>query len=127
MYVTLPAGTTLYRATSRNTRQPAVLAGLGAFFGHSYGGRDNASRQGTVYTASAPLVALTERAFYEGLTWQDTLATTTLPNLRHPPARPPLVATFRLWSFRLNQPMTVIDVEDPVALTAFQHPPYALR
>jgi hypothetical protein len=37
------------------------------------------------------------------------------------------VATFRLWGFRLNQPLTVIDVEDPIALAAFQHPPYVLR
>src|SRR3954470_17152668 len=104
MYVTLPAGTTLYRAIRRNTRQPAVLAGPGAFYGRSYGGRYNASRQATVYTAGDPLVALTERAFYEGLTWQDTLAATLLAQLPHPPARPPLVATFRLWGFRLNRP-----------------------
>jgi RES domain len=86
MYVTLPVGTTLYRATSRNTRKPAVLAGQRAFHGRQYGGRYNASRQTAVYTASDPLVALTERAFYEALTWQDTLATTMLPGLPHPPA-----------------------------------------
>jgi RES domain-containing protein len=74
MYLTLPAGTTLYRATDRNTRKPAVLAGLGAFYGRQYGGRYNASRQTTVYTASDPLVALTERTFSEALTWQDRLA-----------------------------------------------------
>ena len=87
MYVTLPVGITLYRATSRNTRKPAVLAGQGAFYGRQYGGRYNASRQTTVYTARDPLVALTERAFYEALTWQDTLATTMLPGLPHPPGR----------------------------------------
>jgi hypothetical protein len=104
-----------------------VLAGLGAFYGRQYGGRYNASRQTTVYTASDPLVALTERTFYEALTWQEQLASTLLPNLPQPPVRPPLVATFRLWSFRLNRPLTVVDVEDPVALAAFRHPPYILR
>src|SRR5207302_6054739 len=74
----------------------------------STGAGTNLSRQMTVYTASDPLVALTERAFCEALTWQDTLATTLLPNLRQPPVRPPLVATFRLWDFRLNLATTGI-------------------
>jgi hypothetical protein len=70
-------------------------------------------------------VAITEAAFYVGLDLQERMGTTLLGQ-QHT-LRPLLHDRWRLWSFQLKSPPTVIDLEDPMALQVFGHPPYILR
>jgi hypothetical protein len=128
MYVTnLSAATLFYRVIGPGRHWNDVLAGRGAYFGRTYGGRYNRSRQKTVYASTDPVVAITEYAFYEALRWQEAIGTTALQNQNQfPPFRTAPKKRPRLWSFRLTPPPTIVDITDPAAFNTFHHPPYVL-
>jgi hypothetical protein len=125
MYLTPAPDTTLYRAAPLNLNWHQILTGMGSYSGTPPQGRYHSPRQPTVYASPDPLVAITEGAFYEALDRQKKVGTTVLAH-QHQLA-PFLGRTYRLWAFRLNPPPTVIDLEDPMALQAFGHPPFVLR
>ncbi len=125
MYLTPAPGTSFYRAAPADLAWHEVLTGLGAFYGQRPKGRYHSPRQRTVYASPDPLVAITESAYYKARAWQEEVERTVLPQQ---PQLPPFQDTaYRLWAFRLNPPPVVIDLEDPMALQVFGHPPYILR
>jgi hypothetical protein len=125
MYLTPPPDTILYRAAPLKLPWSRVLNGLGAYHGERTVGRYHSPRQRTVYATPDPLVAITESAFYEALARQKAIERTVL--LQQPQLLPFSNTVCRLWAFRLNPPPVVIDLEDPMALQVFGHPPYVLR
>jgi len=72
-------------------------------------------------------VAITEMAYHQALKWQERIGGGRLatPNPPAMPAMPiyPLVSSHLLWCFTLAMPPSVIDVDDPIACTVFQHAP----
>lgn len=120
MYHTSAAGTHYYRVTDQGRSWADVLSGVGAFF--SFGGRYNRIQQKTVYAADDPLVSISEFAFHQAIDWQlmigggpfNAIAPHPIPNL-------PLVSQHFLWCFSLNTSWQLVDVEDPLALFAFNH------
>jgi hypothetical protein len=122
MFLTLPPSTVFYRVTPQNRLWREVLTGLGAFFGERQFGRYHRPMQRVVYTADDPLVVLTEAAFHAAQAFHYDIGTATVPRQHATPK-----VTRKLWAFRLTPPPTVIDLEDPIALHVFGHPPYVLR
>ena len=118
-YNNLTGTTALYRVTSPNTNWPSPLLGQGAHY--SQGGRFNRINQATVYCSEDPLVVIAETAFYSALTWLRTISYQRLVPMTYP-----LISTHILWSFRIDPPPPVIDLEHPGARAAFQYPPYFL-
>jgi len=119
MYHSIPPGTRLYRVTRLDEIWPEPLKGLGAFY--TEGGRYNRVRQPTVYASDDPLVPITEVAFHQARVWQNAIA---MFHVR--PADYPLRSQHMFWSFTIDPPPAVIDLEHPSALSRFQHPPHAL-
>src|SRR5262249_23720248 len=62
-----------------------------------------------------------EAAFYDGLSWQRKVS-----YQRFIPMSYPLVSRHLIWSFSIDPPPAIIDLEHAEALAAFQYPPYFL-
>ncbi len=118
-YNNLTGNTPLYRVTSPNTHWPSPLLGQGAHY--TQGGRFNLINQATIYCSEDPLVVIAETAFYEALNWLRAISYQRLLGINYP-----LVSKHILWSFRIDPPPPIIDLEHPVARAAFQYPPYFL-
>jgi hypothetical protein len=124
MLHTPAAGTLYYRVTQDDANRSSVLSGVGSFY--TPGGRYNRPHQRTVYASDDALVAITEMAYYQALKWQNRIGggqmATPNPLASLPPTYP-LESSHLLWCFSLAVPPSVLDVDDPIAYTVFQHAP----
>lgn len=103
-YNALTANSPLYRITSDNTLWPTPLLGQGAHY--SQGGRFNRINQPTVYCSEDPLVVIAEAAFYSALTLQRKISYQRLIPMTYP-----LATHYKLWSFQIDPPPPVIDLD----------------
>jgi RES domain len=97
------------------------VKGHGAYFISKEGNRYNRSDQLTVYCAEDALVALTEGAFYQALTWHEEIASSRLKALTYP-----LRSEHLLWAFRLDPGPVLLDLEDSHARARFGFSPHFL-
>jgi hypothetical protein len=119
MYETPSPSTPFYRATKKGTTWRKLLQGHGAFY--TDGGRYNTTHQPTVYTADDPVVAISEQAFYQAKTWQQTIGSRLKPYLRFP-----LVTEHLLWCFTLDNPPQILDLTNDVSRQVFTYYRFAL-
>ncbi len=117
MYYQVGAGD-LYRVTAPNTKWPEPVQGLGAFYLLKGGNRYNAAHQVTVSCSEDPLVVITEAAFYQASNWRESIASSLIN-----PVTYPLRSEHLLWAFRIDPPPSVVDLEDPIAVTHFGFSP----
>ena len=118
------AGTLYYRVTRDDANRSNVLSGEGSYY--TPGGRYNRPHQRTIYASDDALVAITEMAYYEALKWQDLIGGGRMATPNPLPSLPPiypLASSHSLWCFTLTVPPSIIDVDDPIAYTVFQHAP----
>ena len=95
--------------------------GEGAYYVSRGGNRYSRPQQLTVYCAEDPLVAITEGAFYQALSWQNDIALS-----RTKPVNYPLRSEHLLWAFRIDPKPSVIDLESPLASNHFAYSPHVL-
>jgi hypothetical protein len=100
---------------------PDPVRGYGAYYTDRQGNRYSTPHQLTVYCAEDPLVAITEGAFYQALSWQTDIAVS-----RVKPVTYPLRSEHLLWAFRIDPLPPVIDMESPLASNHFAYPPHVL-
>jgi hypothetical protein len=117
MWHTLPAGTALYRITRHVEPWENVLLGLGSFFGSK--GRFSRAEQATVYSSPDPVVALSEFAWHAALRYTELLG-------RGADLTYPLLNMARLWRFRFDSPVTLVDATTQAAAHRFGHPIHAV-
>jgi hypothetical protein len=111
----------LYRVTGPNTTWPAPIRGLGAFYLPRRGNRYNTQHQVTVSCSEDPLVAISEAAYYQASSLRDAIASSLINAVTYP---------FRsesvFWAFRIDPPLPVIDLEDPIAQASFGYSPHVI-
>jgi hypothetical protein len=119
MYETPSPSTPFYRATRIGTTWSKVLRGDGAFY--TDGGRYNTTHQPTAYTADDPIVAISELAFYQAMSWQRDIGSRLTPDLEFP-----LVSEHLLWCFTLDNPPKILDLSNDISRQVFTYHRFAL-
>ncbi len=107
-------------ATSGNVWPDPVL-GHGAYYVGIDANRYSRPDQLTVYCSEDPLVAITEGAFYQALTWQKDIASFRMKAVSYP-----LLSEHLLWAFQIAPQPSVIDMETSLASNHFGYSPHLL-